>query len=113
MVMSKSAFLRLNSALPEPYKSGRAANWAANFRVASPSLSLPQQNPQPEEPDDFAQTPATWRRGDHRRRDLELSRRRSGYREGRPDRADDRPAGLDRQADRSRHQALSGPARHD
>ena len=38
---------------------------------------------------------------------------RAGHREDRPDPADDRPAGLDRQADRCRREALPGAQRHD
>src|ERR1044072_4717771 len=98
MVPPKAASLRIKSALrgATEWASGY---WAASFldRCATPLLA--KKSPKPEDPDDLAQTPASQRRCRNGRRVSRPARRRAGYGQDRPDRAHDRPAGLDRQAD--------------
>ena len=99
MVLPNTAFRPNNSALPERRNGGHDP--CPLKKLDCPTGGTPNVTPT-----------IPFERRSPRERACRLSRCRAGHRQDRPDRADDRPAGLDRQADRCRREALSGEARH-
>src|SRR6266700_1949999 len=112
-VLRNAASLAIKSALRKAWK--REHIWVAPFawrRPACDPLSLRNCHWPTGGIQDVAQANAHERRGSRRRRIAQLPRRGPGYRQDRPDRADDRPASVNRQADRSGREALSAAAWH-